>query len=37
MIAINEQDALELAHTLKLTVSFWTPYIKARRLRGALA
>ncbi|MGB2709557.1 MAG: TetR/AcrR family transcriptional regulator [Pseudoalteromonas nigrifaciens] len=37
MIAINEQDALELAHTLKLTVSFWTPYIKARRLSGALA
>lgn len=37
MIAIPEQDALELAHTLKLTVSFWTPYIKARRLSGNLA
>ena len=37
MIAIEEQDALELAHTLKLTVSFWTPYIKARRLSGNLA
>ncbi|WP_372760360.1 TetR/AcrR family transcriptional regulator [Pseudoalteromonas sp.] len=37
MIAIDEPDVLELAHTLKLTVSFWTPYIKARRLSGALA
>lgn len=37
MIFIEEQDALELAHTLKLTVSFWTPYIKARRPSGALA
>ncbi|WP_409424837.1 TetR/AcrR family transcriptional regulator [Pseudoalteromonas sp. RW-H-Ap-1] len=37
IIAIDEQDAIELAHTLKLTVSFWTPYIKARRPSGALA
>jgi AcrR family transcriptional regulator len=37
MISIDEADALELAHTLKLTVSFWTPYIKARRPSGTLA
>ena len=37
MIAIDEQDAIELAHTLKLTVSFWTSYTKARRLSGTLA
>lgn len=37
MIAIDEQDVTELAHTLKLTVSFWTPYIKARRPSGSLA
>lgn len=36
IIAIDEQDAIELAHTLKLTVSFWTPYMKARRLSGVL-
>ena len=37
MIAIDEQDITDLAHTLKLTVSFWTPYIKARRPSGSLA
>jgi AcrR family transcriptional regulator len=37
MIAIDEQDVTELAHTLKLTVSLWTPYIKARRPSGSLA
>ena len=37
MIAIDEQDVIDLAHTLKLTVSFWTPYIKARRPSGTLA
>jgi AcrR family transcriptional regulator len=37
MISIDEQDVTELAHTLKLTVSFWTPYIKARRPSGSLA
>ena len=37
MIAIDDQDVTELAHTLKLTVSFWTPYIKARRPSGSLA
>ena len=36
MIAINDEDAIELAHMLKITVSFWTPYIKARRLSGEL-
>jgi len=36
MIKIDDQDTLELAHTLKLTVSFWTPYVKARREDGAL-
>ncbi|MBQ4833984.1 TetR/AcrR family transcriptional regulator [Pseudoalteromonas sp. MMG010] len=37
MINIDEQDTIELAHTLKLTVSFWTPYVKARRVSGELA
>jgi AcrR family transcriptional regulator len=37
MIEIDEQDTLELAHTLKLTVSFWTPYVKTRRVSGELA
>ena len=36
MIAIDDEDAIELAHMLKITVSFWTPYIKARRLSGEL-
>ena len=36
MIAIDDEDAVELAHMLKITVSFWTPYIKARRLSGEL-
>ncbi|WP_462157384.1 TetR/AcrR family transcriptional regulator [Pseudoalteromonas sp. GB56] len=36
IIKIEEQDAAELTHMLKLTVSFWTPYIKARRQSGEL-
>lgn len=36
MITIDDEDAIELAHMLKITVSFWTPYIKARRLSGEL-
>lgn len=36
IIVIDEQDVIELAHTLKLTVSFWTSYVKARRLNGVL-
>ncbi|WP_394192468.1 TetR/AcrR family transcriptional regulator [Pseudoalteromonas atlantica] len=37
LMELNDEDATELAHMLKLTVSFWTPYIKARRLSGELA
>ncbi|MEO2267140.1 TetR/AcrR family transcriptional regulator [Pseudoalteromonas pernae] len=36
IIKIEEQEAAELTHMLKLTVSFWTPYIKARRQSGEL-
>jgi AcrR family transcriptional regulator len=36
VIAIDDADAKELAHMLKMTVSFWTPYVKARRLTGVL-
>ncbi|KPH61397.1 TetR family transcriptional regulator [Pseudoalteromonas porphyrae] len=36
VITIDDEDAVELAHMLKITVSFWTPYIKARRLSGEL-
>lgn len=36
VININDEDASELAHMLKITVSFWTPYVKARRLSGEL-
>ncbi|WP_105188625.1 TetR/AcrR family transcriptional regulator [Pseudoalteromonas sp. T1lg48] len=36
IIAIADEDAAELTHMLKLTVSFWTPYIKARRQSGEL-
>lgn len=37
IITIDDADVTELAHMLKMTVSFWTPYIKARRLSGELA
>ncbi len=37
IITIEDDDVTELAHMLKMTVSFWTPYIKARRLSGELA
>ena len=37
IICIEDDDVTELAHMLKMTVSFWTPYIKARRLSGELA
>jgi len=37
LMELDDEDATELAHMLKLTVSFWTPYIKARRLSGELA
>ncbi|AXV66784.1 TetR/AcrR family transcriptional regulator [Pseudoalteromonas lipolytica] len=37
IITIEDADVTELAHMLKMTVSFWTPYIKARRLSGELA
>lgn len=36
IITIEDDDVSELAHILKMTVSFWTPYIKARRLSGEL-
>ncbi|MFC3033576.1 TetR/AcrR family transcriptional regulator [Pseudoalteromonas fenneropenaei] len=36
VIAIDDGDAKELAHMLKMTVSFWTPYVKARRMTGML-
>ncbi|CCQ11103.1 Transcriptional regulator, TetR family [Pseudoalteromonas luteoviolacea B = ATCC 29581] len=36
VIDINDSDAKELAHMLKMTVSFWTPYVKARRMTGVL-
>ncbi|GKW52430.1 TetR family transcriptional regulator [Pseudoalteromonas sp. NCCP-2140] len=37
VICIEDEDVTELAHMLKMTVSFWTPYIKARRLSRELA
>ncbi|MCG9757972.1 MULTISPECIES: TetR/AcrR family transcriptional regulator [Pseudoalteromonas] len=36
VITIDDDDAKELAHMLKMTVSFWTPYVKARRMTGVL-
>ncbi|MGO2075811.1 MAG: TetR/AcrR family transcriptional regulator [Pseudoalteromonas sp.] len=36
VINVDDEDTLELAHMLKITVSFWTPYVKARRLSGEL-
>ena len=36
IICIEDDDVTELAHMLKMTVSF-DPYIKARRLSGELA
>ncbi|MEJ6474413.1 TetR/AcrR family transcriptional regulator [Pseudoalteromonas piscicida] len=36
VITISDEDAKELAHMLKMTVSFWTPYVKARRMTGVL-
>ncbi|MFY8274100.1 TetR/AcrR family transcriptional regulator [Pseudoalteromonas sp. SSDWG2] len=36
IVVISEHEASELTHMLKLTVSFWTPYIKARRQSGEL-
>ncbi|WP_440054990.1 TetR/AcrR family transcriptional regulator [Pseudoalteromonas sp. T1lg65] len=36
VIAISDGDAKELSHMLKMTVSFWTPYVKARRMTGML-
>ncbi|MCG7561988.1 TetR/AcrR family transcriptional regulator [Pseudoalteromonas sp. McH1-42] len=36
VIAISNEDANELAHMLKMVVSFWTPYVKARRMTGVL-
>ncbi|RJE77974.1 TetR family transcriptional regulator [Pseudoalteromonas sp. MSK9-3] len=36
VIDISDEDAVEVAHMLKMTVSFWTPYVKARRLTGVL-
>ncbi|MEI5640464.1 MULTISPECIES: TetR/AcrR family transcriptional regulator [unclassified Pseudoalteromonas] len=36
IIAISDADAMEVAHMLKMTVSFWTPYVKARRMTGVL-
>ncbi|WP_404341116.1 TetR/AcrR family transcriptional regulator [Pseudoalteromonas mariniglutinosa] len=37
VITIADDEVTELAHMLKMTVSFWTPYVKARRLSGELA
>ena len=36
ILNVDEEQAAELTHMLKLTVSFWTPYIKARRQSGEL-
>jgi hypothetical protein len=36
VIEITDEDASEFAHMLKMTVSFWTPYVKARRMTGVL-
>lgn len=36
VIDIEDYDVDELAHMLKMVVSFWTPYVKARRLTGVL-
>ena len=36
VIKISDDDASEFAHMLKMTVSFWTPYVKARRMTGVL-
>lgn len=36
VIEVSDPDAAELADMLKMSVSFWTPYVKARRLTGVL-
>lgn len=37
LIEIEELDIVELAHTVKLTVSFWTPYVKTHGASGELS
>ena len=37
VISIDEQDIVELAHMVKLSVSFWTPYVKAHSLDTELS
>lgn len=36
VIVIDESDIVELAHMVKLTVSFWTPYVKAHSEESTL-
>lgn len=37
VIEIDDSDIVELAHMVKLTVSFWTPYVKAHSEDGRLS
>ena len=36
VIDIDDIDILDLAHMVKLTVSFWTPYVETQRAKGKL-
>ena len=36
LIEIDDDDVEQLAHTVKLTVSFWTPYVKTHNKSGLL-
>ena len=36
IIDIDDEDIIDLAHMVKLTVSFWTPYVETQRPEGKL-
>jgi len=36
IIDIDDEDIIDLAHMVKITVSFWTPYVETQRPEGKL-
>lgn len=36
IIDIDDEDIIDLAHIVKITVSFWTPYVETQRPEGKL-
>jgi len=36
IINIDDEDIVDLAHMVKITVSFWTPYVETQRPEGKL-